>query len=40
MLEEISFSSGEVLLMLFSLILFFIIVYGAISLRAFRNIKP
>ena len=40
MFEEMSMSAGQLLLILFSLILLFIIVYGAISLRACRNMRP
>jgi len=39
MFEEMSFSAGQLLLILFSLILLFIIVYGAISIRAIRSMK-
>jgi len=39
MFEEMSMSAGQLLLILFSLILLFIIIYGAISIRASRSMK-
>jgi len=39
MFENITLNAGELLLILFTLILLFIIVYGAISIRSVKQLK-
>jgi hypothetical protein len=39
MLEELSLSPGELLLVLFSLILLFIVVYTALSFKAYHHMN-
>jgi heme/copper-type cytochrome/quinol oxidase subunit 4 len=40
MFEEIATSAGQLLLVIFGAVLFFIVVYGALWFRAAKRAKP